>query len=126
MKDIIDAPHTKPADTLAQRRAAQPPQPVGSIEVYKDKRIISDGGRTLELHAFTGNPHGNPMVMAFEPKSGALFQSDLFFPGTGGGGPAAEQLLESIRKLNLPVKKMVGGHSGVGPFEEIVKATAKK
>jgi hypothetical protein len=57
-----------------------------------------------------------------------VFQSDLFFPGTGGGGPTAEHLLASIRKLDLKAKKMVGGHFGTGPFEELVKAAtpAKK
>jgi glyoxylase-like metal-dependent hydrolase (beta-lactamase superfamily II) len=126
MKAIVDAPHTAPADALAERRAAK--QPVGAIEVFEGKKVISDGGQTLEIHAFAGSPHGDPMVMAYEPKSGAVFQSDLFFPGTGGGGPTAEHLLASIRKLDLKAKKMVGGHFGTGPFEELVKAAtpAKK
>jgi glyoxylase-like metal-dependent hydrolase (beta-lactamase superfamily II) len=63
------------------------------------------------------------MVLAYVPKGRALFQSDLFFPGTGGGGPAAEHLLASIRSLKLKVDTNVGGHGGVGPFAELVKAT---
>jgi hypothetical protein len=49
--------------------------------------------------------------------------SDLFFPGTGGGAsPDAVHLLKSVRQLNLPVETNVGGHGGVGPFAELVKA----
>ena len=103
------------------RRAAQ--QPTGSIEVYEGKKVIADGGQSLELHAITGSPHVEPMVVAFVPMPGALFQSDLFFPGTGGNfSPAAQHLLESVRKLGLRVTTNVGGHGGVGPFAELVKA----
>ncbi|HEX5000104.1 MAG TPA: MBL fold metallo-hydrolase [Terriglobia bacterium] len=123
MKAILDAPHTKPPDTLAARRAAS--EPVGAMEVFSEKKVISDGGQSLELYGFTGSPHVEPMVMAYVPRSRVLFQSDLFFPGAGGGGPAAEQLLATIRKLNLPVNTMIGGHGGVGPFSELVQAASR-
>ena len=123
LKELLDARHTRPADELDKRRHAQPAQPVGSMEVYEGKKVISDGKQSLELYAFTGSPHVEPMVLAYAPKGRALFQSDLFFPGTGGGGPAAEHLLASVRKLNLKVDTNVGGHGGVGPFAELVKAT---
>jgi glyoxylase-like metal-dependent hydrolase (beta-lactamase superfamily II) len=122
IKAIVDAPHTSPADALAANRAAK--KPVGAVEAFSDKKVISDGGQTLELYAFSGSPHVEPMVMAFVPKPGALFQSDLFFPGAGFAGPEAVQLLETIRKLKLNVNTMVGGHFGVGPFSELVKAVA--
>jgi hypothetical protein len=121
LRALLEAPYTNPADELASRRAAQ--QPTGSIEVYEGKKIIADGGQSLELHAITGSPHVEPMVIAFVPMPGALFQSDLFFPGTGGNfNPAAQHLLESVRKLALRVTTNVGGHGGVGPFAELVKA----
>jgi hypothetical protein len=79
-------------------------------------------GQSLELHAITGSRMSN-MVVAYVPKTGALFQSDLFFPGTGGNfSPEAQHLLESVRKLGLRVTTNVGGHGGVGPFVELVKA----
>ncbi len=39
----------------------------------------------------------------------------------GSGGPFAEHLLASVRKLNLRIDTMVGGHGGVGPFADFVK-----
>ncbi len=126
IRALIEARHTHPPDDLERRRSESGGKPVGSIETYKDKKVIADGGQTLELYAITGSPHADPMVLAYVPRSKVLFQSDLFFPGTGGGGPLAEHLLASIRKLDLKVNTMVGGHGGVGPFDELVKATAPK
>jgi glyoxylase-like metal-dependent hydrolase (beta-lactamase superfamily II) len=123
LRALIDAHHTHPADDLESRRIAQ--QKVGSIEVYEGKKVISDGKQSLELYAFTGSPHAEPMVMAYVPSSKALFQSDLWFPGMGGAGnPAAKQLLDSIRTLHLKVETNVGGHGGVAPFAELEKAIA--
>jgi glyoxylase-like metal-dependent hydrolase (beta-lactamase superfamily II) len=126
IRELMEARHTHPPDDLDRQRSASPGKAVGSIETYKDKKVIADGDQTLELYAITGSPHVDPMVIAYVPKTRVLFQSDLFFPGTGNGGPLAEHLLASIRKLNLKVDTMVGGHGGVGPFEELVKATAPK
>ena len=122
IRELLDAPHAHLPDELERRRRAQPPQATGTIEVYDRKKIVSDGGQSLELYAISGSPHVDPMVLAYVPRSRALFQSDLFFPGTGAGGPAAEHLLTSVRALKLRVDTNVGGHGGVGPFAELVKA----
>ena len=62
-------------------------------------------------------------MLAFVPSSRVLFQSDLFFPGTGGAAsPAAVHLYEAIKALRLMVAVNVGGHGGVAPFAELEKA----
>jgi glyoxylase-like metal-dependent hydrolase (beta-lactamase superfamily II) len=121
LRRILEAPHTAPADLLAIRREAG--EPVGALEVFDDRYVLSDGTQTLELHAITGRPHVDPMVLAYVPGARLLFQSDLFFPGTGGGNsPAATHLLQAVRMLGLRVTTHVGGHGGVAPFDELVKA----
>ena len=125
IKELLDARHTHPQDELDKRRNGQPARPVGSIEVYEGKKVITDGKQSLELYAFTGSPHVEPMVLAYVPAARAMFQSDLWFPGTGApAGPEAKQLLESVNQLNLRVDTNLGGHGGVGPFAELVKAVA--
>jgi glyoxylase-like metal-dependent hydrolase (beta-lactamase superfamily II) len=119
MRAVLDAPHTHPRDLLEARRAS-----AGALEVFEGKRVISEGSQSLELHGYSGSPHVDPMVLAYVPQGGVLFQSDIFIPGFGAGGPAVVHLLESVRKLGLRVNTNVGGHGGIGPFAELVKAAA--
>jgi len=121
MQPLIELHHTHPPDSLEAAKSAG--TKTGEVEVYETKYVVSDGKQRLELYAFMGSPHVEPMVMAYVPSAKALFQSDLWFPGTGGtGNPAAKQLYDSIKALKLDVKTNVGGHGGVGPFAELEKA----
>ena len=120
---LIEMHHTHPPDSLEAAKSAG--TKTGTIEVYETKKVVSDGKQSLELYAFTGSPHVEPMVMAYVPGAKVLFQSDLWFPSTGGtGNPAAKQLYDSIKALKLDVKTNVGGHGGVGPFAELESAVA--
>jgi glyoxylase-like metal-dependent hydrolase (beta-lactamase superfamily II) len=122
MRPIIEAPHTHPPDALELAKKAGK---AGAIEFFEGKRVISEGGQSLELYAVNGIPHVEPKVLAFVPKGGVLFQSDLFFPGTGApAGPDAVALLQQIRALKLNVTTHAGGHGGVGPMSELEKAVA--
>jgi len=122
LRPIMDTPHTNPEDAL---EVAKKSGKAGSIEFFEGKKVVSDGGQTLELYTVTGIPHVDPKVLAFVPKGGVLFQSDLFFPGTGApAGPDAVALLEAVKTLKLKVTTNAGGHGGVGPFAELEKAVA--
>jgi glyoxylase-like metal-dependent hydrolase (beta-lactamase superfamily II) len=123
LRTMIESHHTHPMDDLEKRRSAN--QPVGAIDTYDGKKVISDGKQTLELYAFTGSPHADPMVLAYVPGAKVAFQSDLWFPGTGGtGNPAAKQFYDSMKALKLDVKTNAGGHGGVAPGAELEKAIA--
>jgi len=122
VRPIMDTPHTNPEDAL---EAAKKAGKAGSLEFFEGKKVLSDGGQTLELYAVGGIPHVEPKVLAFVPKGGVLFQSDLFFPGTGApAGPDAVALLEAVKSLKLRVTTNAGGHGGVGPFAELEKAVS--
>jgi glyoxylase-like metal-dependent hydrolase (beta-lactamase superfamily II) len=123
LRTMLEAHHTHPMDDLEKRRSTN--QPVGVIETYEGKKVISDGKQSLELYAFTGSPHAEPMVLAYVPTAKVAFQSDLWFPGTGGAGnPAAKQLLDSMHALKLNIATDAGGHGGVAPHAELEKAIA--
>jgi glyoxylase-like metal-dependent hydrolase (beta-lactamase superfamily II) len=123
IRALMDARHTHPADELEKKRS-KGVQWKG--EFYEGKQIIVDGKQTLELYAVAGSPHAEPIVLAYVRSARVLFQSDLWFPGTGGtGSPAAKHLLESVRKLDLRVDTHIGGHGGVAPFAELVAAVEK-
>jgi glyoxylase-like metal-dependent hydrolase (beta-lactamase superfamily II) len=118
---LVELHHTHPPDSLEAARTSG--AKTGTVEVYEMKKVITDGKQSLELYAFNGSPHVEPMVMAYVPGTKVLFQSDLWFPATGGSGnPAAKQLYDSIKALKLDVKTNIGGHGGVGPFAELENA----
>lgn len=118
---LLNRPHTHPPDSLEAAKSGG--TKVGQLEMFETMRTITDGKQTLDLFAFTGSPHVEPMVMAYARNAKVLFQSDLWFPATGGAGnPAAKQLYDTIKTLKLDVKTNVGGHGGVGPFAELENA----
>jgi glyoxylase-like metal-dependent hydrolase (beta-lactamase superfamily II) len=121
MRMIVETPHTNPPDALENARKAGK---AGALEIFEGKKVLTDGKQTLELYAVS-NPHVDPKVLAYVPSARALFQSDLWFPGLGApAGPEAVALLQSIDALKLRVATHVGGHGGVGPHAELVKAVA--
>jgi glyoxylase-like metal-dependent hydrolase (beta-lactamase superfamily II) len=122
VRELLEAPHTNPPDALARRTMKEA---IGSIEVFEDKKIISDGPQSLELYSVAGSPHVDPIVLAYVPGARVLFQSDIWFPGTGGtGNAAARHLFDSVKKLGLNVETNAGGHGGVAPFGELAAAIA--
>lgn len=122
LRMIVETPHTNPPDAL---ETAKKGGKAGGLEIFEGKKVLSDGKQTLELYAITGNPHVDPKVLAYVPSARAVFQSDIWIPGVGApAGPDAVHLQQSIEALKLPVTTHVGGHGGVGPSAELVKAVA--
>ena len=120
MRPVMEAPHTNPPDALQRARQGGT---AGQLEIFEGRRTIAEGQQRLELYTITGNPHVDPKVLAYVPTSQVLFQSDLFFPGTGGAAsPAAVHLYEQVKALRIKVATNVGGHGGVAPFAELEKA----
>ncbi len=122
MRPVLETPHSNPPDAL---EAARKNLTGGILEIFEGRRTVTEGPQSLELYTIFGNPHVDPKVLAFVPTTRVLFQSDLFFPGTGGAAsPAAVHLYDSVRTLGLKVATNVGGHGGVAPFAELEKAAA--
>ncbi|HEY6507577.1 MAG TPA: MBL fold metallo-hydrolase [Vicinamibacterales bacterium] len=120
MRPVLETPHTNPPDAL---EAARKDLTGGILEIFEGRRTVAEGAQSLELYTIVGNPHVDPKVLAYVPTTRVLFQSDLFFPGTGGAAsPAAVHLYDSVRILGLKVATNVGGHGGVAPFAELEKA----
>lgn len=123
LRALLDSPQTNPPDALQTRRQAT--QPVGPVEGYNGMRRIAEGPQALELHAIRGNPHADPIVIAYVPSSRVVFESDIWIPGVGVPGSAdAKHLLTSIQSLGLKVDTHVGGHGAIGTHDELVKAVA--
>lgn len=120
MKKIFDGRHARPRDQFESRRTSRPPKVVGGMEVYEGKKVISEGGRVLELYAIQTS-HVQSIVIAYLPRERVLFESDLYTPGATTATTDSSNLFEAVNKLKLRPDKIVGGHGGIGPFADLAK-----
>ena len=116
---VLKNPFTLNPDRLARmpRRAV--------IEGLKDKRVLTDGTRTVEVYHVRGNLHDEALLMVYLPKEKFLIQADAFAPRPPEAKPLPSNpytvnLLENIQRLKLDVAQLVHVHSGMDPFSALV------
>ena len=104
-------------DTLARvRRTAR-------VEGVPSKRVISDGTRSVELHAIRGSTHSGSMLMVYLPAERLLVEADLYSPPAVGAPPVAAPfasvLVQNIDRLGLQVDRVVPIHGRVVPVADL-------
>lgn len=63
---------------LVPDRLAREPRAL-RVEAFKDKRVVTDGERTVELLNVGPNPHTSENVVVHLPRERIVFQGDLFY-----------------------------------------------
>jgi glyoxylase-like metal-dependent hydrolase (beta-lactamase superfamily II) len=119
-QEIFKNPHTLNPDRLAR----MPRAPI--IETVKDKRVLTDGNMTLELHLIRGNFHSEGLLMAYIPKQKLLIQADAFVPRPGvpplpSPSPYTTNLVENVERLKLQVERVAHVHGGVDSWDAVLK-----
>jgi glyoxylase-like metal-dependent hydrolase (beta-lactamase superfamily II) len=97
---VIPPPHkTQCVHDLARARLAHNPDRFASlahppvrIETVADRREITDGEQTVEVISIGANPHTDEMLVLYLPRSGILFQGDLFYFDGDEGFPDPNRL----------------------------------
>jgi hypothetical protein len=51
-----------------------------TIEGMQDKRVLSDGTRTIELYLIQGTSHDDGIIMAYLPNEKILVEADVYIP----------------------------------------------
>ena len=113
--------HSLMQDALAMKQRAPRVEGVG------EKRVITDGTRTVELYHITGSPHSKSMLMVYLPKEKMLIEADLYSPpatAPAAGAPPpvfpfAANLVENIDRLGLAVDTIVPIHGRVVPMSDL-------
>ncbi|PYS34931.1 MAG: MBL fold metallo-hydrolase [Acidobacteria bacterium] len=109
----FSAPRTLNPDRLARS------QKKATVETVGDKKVLSDGTRTLELHLIKGNPHNDGILLAFLPKEKILIEVDVYTPAAANAAapPAAPavnrnttNLVENVERLKLDFEKILPLH----------------
>jgi glyoxylase-like metal-dependent hydrolase (beta-lactamase superfamily II) len=103
----------------------------GKFQAVGDKRVLTDGSRTLELHVIKGSPHHDGILMAYLPKEKLLVEVDVYTPPAPNAAPPATpnpatvNLYENIERLKLDVAQVVALHGRLAPLAEVQKAAGK-
>jgi glyoxylase-like metal-dependent hydrolase (beta-lactamase superfamily II) len=112
----LNTPRTLLNDTLAKNPKRAKVEPVG------EKKVYSDGTRTVEMYHIPGAPHSNGLMVAFIPKqkglqSGVLFQGDFSLPTNPGDPPNdhIKALVPVLEKLNLDFDRYINVHTSPMP-----------
>src|SRR5205814_1449965 len=81
----------------------------GTVEGMRDKRVLTDGARIVELHNVAGNNHHAGVVMVYLPKEKLLVEADVYNPPAPNAPPPPTvnsnwvNLSDNIKRLNLTV-----------------------
>ena len=103
------APRTLNPDRLAQSRK------IAKIETVAEKKVLSDGTRTLELHLIKGSPHDDGILLAFLPHEKILIEADVYTPPAANAAPAAVNpgtvnLVDNVERLKLDFEEILPLH----------------
>jgi glyoxylase-like metal-dependent hydrolase (beta-lactamase superfamily II) len=118
----VAAPATVSPDR--QAKARQKPK----VEAVGDKRVLSDGTRTVEVYTIAGNMHHDGMLMVWLPKEKLLSQADAFTPVAPTASyptppnPFTLSLADNITRLGLNVDRHLPLHGRMVPMSELGKA----
>jgi len=102
-----------------------------TVEGVGDKRVMTDGTRTVEIHQITGILHHDGMLMVYLPKEKLLIQADAFTPVAANAkyptppNPFTVALSENIERLKLSVDQHLPLHGRIVPMAELGKAIGK-
>jgi len=92
----LNTPRTLLADTLAKSPKK------AKVEAVSEKKVYSDGTRTVEMYHIYPAPHSNGLMVAYIPKEKVLFQGDFSLPAPGQpGNDHVKALVPALEKLKL-------------------------
>lgn len=100
--------------TLLDDQLAKAPKKA-KVEAVEEKRVFSDGARTVEMYHVPGAPHSNGLIFAYIPKEKIIFQGDF---SVNPGEPANDHvraIVPVIQKLNLDYDRYINVHASAEP-----------
>jgi glyoxylase-like metal-dependent hydrolase (beta-lactamase superfamily II) len=113
------APRTLGPDSLA-RSGKQ-----ARFETYRDKHVLSDGSRSVEVHALKDNIHAEGFVVGYLPTEKILIVADAFSPRApvtqtpANINPATRNLWENVTRLKLDVQTVLPIHGRAVKVDEL-------
>ncbi len=121
LERALNTPRTLLDDPLAKN-----PRKV-KIEAVEEKKVYTDGTRTVEMYHVFPAPHSNGLMIAYIPKEKILFQGDF---SVNPGEPANDHvkaLYAYLEKHPLDFDRYINVHTSAAPQhkEDVWKAMGK-
>ena len=113
------APRTLNPDRLARSKKS------ATFETFTDKLVLTDGKRTIEVHAMAGNGHNDAFAMVYLPTEKILVEVDAYAPPAANApmpavpNPFAVNLHDNIQRLKLDVRQIAPLHGRVATMAEL-------
>ena len=111
-QQIFKAPHSLKPDELSQN-----PKKATYITV-KDKFVLSDGGREIDIYHMQNNNHNEGMLMVYIPKEKILVEADMFQIPVAN--PPAPRTLTNIKNLAANIERLKLDVVGIVPLHGVV------
>jgi glyoxylase-like metal-dependent hydrolase (beta-lactamase superfamily II) len=119
----LNAPRTLLDDTLSRN-----PRPAW-VDPVEDKKVYSDGTRSVEMYHIWPTPHSNGLLVAYIPEEGILFQGDFSLPQPGQpGNDHVKALVPALEKLGVvDFERYINVHASAEPQtkEELWRAVGR-
>jgi glyoxylase-like metal-dependent hydrolase (beta-lactamase superfamily II) len=102
-----------------------------TFETVREKYILGDETRLVELHNVQGLQHALGMLIAYLPKEGIVVQADLYnAPAQGQQPPAAPNasnrtFYNNLQRLKLNPQTIVGIHGRPGPISGLAQLVSR-
>jgi glyoxylase-like metal-dependent hydrolase (beta-lactamase superfamily II) len=116
--------------TLRPDRFARSGRQTVRVEGVQDKRVLTDGSQTLELHVLMLD-HANPTLFAYLPKDKVLVSADVQVQPRPGAAPPREPVPDSLELYTqlvakkLDVEQFAGIHWGRSTWKDLLTMVVK-
>jgi glyoxylase-like metal-dependent hydrolase (beta-lactamase superfamily II) len=105
----LNTPRTLMDDTLAKNPKK------AKIETVLEKKVYSDGTRTVEMYHVYPAPHSNGLLIAYMPKEKVLFQGDFSVTPGEPANDHVKALVAFLDKTNLDFDRYINVHTSAAP-----------
>jgi glyoxylase-like metal-dependent hydrolase (beta-lactamase superfamily II) len=106
----LNTPRTLLNDTLAKNPKK------ANVEAVAEKKVYSDGNRTVEMYHVSPVPHSNGLMIAYFPKEKIVFQGDFSLPAEGQPtNDHVKALAPILEKLKLDFDRYINVHASAAP-----------
>jgi glyoxylase-like metal-dependent hydrolase (beta-lactamase superfamily II) len=111
LEKALNTPRTLLDDTLAKNPKK------AKVEAVAEKKVYSDGTRTVEMYHIFPAPHSNGLLIAYIPKEKVFFQGDFSLPAPGQpGNDHVKALVPALEKLKLvDFDRYINVHTSAAP-----------